>query len=119
MNIKGKEIKITADKIVDASVVVCNVGIDFCVKKVVKEIIKNSLPEPTKISQKIIFKVGEYAFTAAIGAVVADKMNSIGNTIKEGITEIKKIKENIKEIKEEGNGSSESKAEQQQVQEGE
>ena len=116
MKIGENEFKFTTDKAIDAACIGVDIGVDFCVKKLIKEMIKSSLPEPTKLPQKIIFKVGEYAFTAAIGAVVAEKVSNIGMFVKTSINNIKEIKK-IKENEE--NGLGELKAEQQQVQEGE
>jgi hypothetical protein len=60
-----------------------------------------------------MYKVGEYAFTFAIGAIISDKLNDAGDAVKNVITAVKTIKkENLED------GSSESEAEQQQVQEG-
>ena len=114
MKIGNKEIKMNADTAIDISAMAASLGADFCVKKVIKEMMKHSLPEPVKTSQKVIFKIGEYAFTAAIGAVISDKISSIGEFAKNAVKTIKQIKE----IKEEAeDGSSEPETKQQPVQE--
>lgn len=115
MKFGDKEFEFNSDVAIDISSVVANIGVDWCVKKVVKELIKHSLPEPTGIKQKIIFKIGEYAFTVAIGSVVADKISKAGMFVK-------MIKETYiktkNELKEKEDGLTESETQQQQVQEG-
>lgn len=110
---KTGAIKLDSNTVVDLAVMGIDLGIDICAKKVVKEIIHRALPTPTNTKTKIMYKVGEYAFTFAIGAIISDKLNDAGEAVKNVITTVKNIKkENLED------GSSESEAEQQQVQEG-
>ena len=95
MKIKDYEINITPETAVDIGAVGLSLGANICVKRVIKEILKHSLPEPTKTSQKIIFKIGEYVFTTAIGAVVGEQILEGARYIKEGIKTIKFIREGL------------------------